>query len=109
VPISIDLVPSTVCQAAELIASSVSSDNRERIRNSEPTEQHFGLGLGIRDGWSHWEAHTPLKRDAATNYGIVHADDISGLITAWARALVAGEEFDPLAHCNRYHEHWAEG
>ncbi len=105
-PISLDIVPSTVRQAAELIASSVSAEERERIGKSDPSDYHFGLGLTIRNAWSLWSADTPLKRDALQNYGITHPDDISSLILTWAWALVRGEEFDAAAHCNRVRKPW---
>ncbi|MDM4019327.1 hypothetical protein QTN89_27985 [Roseiconus lacunae] len=62
--------------------------------------------MSIRNQWSLWEVDSPLKRDAATQYGIAHADDISGLIIAWGKAIAAGDSFSPIEHCHLYHEHW---
>ena len=91
-----DSVPSSIEAAARQLSVAMSRDN----------DDHFGTGLTIRNQWSLWEADSPLQRDAAARYGIAHADDISGLIVAWARAIAAGDPFSPLEHCKRYHEHW---
>lgn len=41
-------------------------------------------------------------------YGISHPDDISGLIVHWARAILLGEPFDAVAHCQLIQEHWQQ-
>ena len=91
-------VPSTVEAAARQLAESLTADDRERIRSGEGLDR-FGAGLSLRNDWSLWDADSPLKRDAAAKYGIAHADDVSGLIRAWANAVVRGVDFDPTAHC----------
>ncbi len=104
--ISLDLVPSTVHQAAELLANSLSDNEREYFRIT-PVETLVGnFGLSLRQGWSLWE-ETPLRYDAARHYWIAHPDDISSLIIHWARAMVTDEPFFPQSHCVQYHEHWA--
>ncbi len=51
-PISFDLVPSTVKQAAELLANSISDNEREYFRIT-PVETLVGnFGLALRQGWS---------------------------------------------------------
>lgn len=101
-----DSVPSTVESAAHQLAESLTDEDRERIRSGEETD-HFGTGLSVRNDWSLWEPDSPLKRDAVATYGIANADDISGLIRAWANAMVRGFEFDPAAHCQTYRNHRA--
>ena len=51
---------------------------------------------------------TPLQRDAVKHYSIAHADDVSASIVDWARALILDEEFFPMEHYKRYHEHWTK-
>ena len=101
-----DSVPSTIQAAAEQLARSVTGVDRERIQSGDDLD-HFNAGLTVRNAWSLWEADSPLKRDAVAKYGIAHADDVSGLLRAWAVAIVRGEEFDPIEHCQRFHDHWA--
>ena len=79
-PISLDLVPSTVHQAAKLLASSLSDNERKYFRIT-PVETLVGNFAGtLRQGWSLWEMNTPLKRDAIKQYAIAHAYDVSCLI-----------------------------
>lgn len=70
-------------------------------RKLDPSAMHHDLGMTIRTDWSLWERDTPLKRDAVTNYGIAHPDDITGLILAWASAVIRAEPFTPLEHYKR--------
>lgn len=105
-PISLDIVPSTVRQAAELLASSLSDNEREYFR-VKPVETVVGIyAFRLRSSWSLWP-DMPIRCDAAMNYGIAHSSDVSRLIAHWARAIVVDEPFDPWEHCKRYHEHWA--
>ncbi len=106
--ISLDIVPSTVRQAAELLATSLSKNEREYFRIT-PVETLVGnFAMALRQGWSLWEIDTPLQRDAIKHYAIAHADDVSNLIVHWTRALILDEEFYPMEHCKRYHDHWAK-
>lgn len=102
-----DSVPSTVESAALHLAESLADDDREQLRAGQELD-HFDAGLSIRNSWSIWEPDSPLKRDAVAKYGIAHADDVSGLIRAWAVAIVRGEPFDPVVLCDQYRDHWAK-
>jgi hypothetical protein len=101
-----DKVPSTIRAAVKMLVDSLSDEDLEVVRATDTSEHHFPVGQGLRNGWSLWEADSPLKRDAVKTYRIAHADDISGLILAWAFALARSELFDPQDHCLVYHEHW---
>jgi len=103
-----DIIPSSIKSAVETLVSAMDEQDKRAIRAaSDGTVFHHTLGTGMRNAWSFWEADSPLKRDAVASYGIAHADDISGLIIAWTCAEVRGESFDPVAHCQKFHEHWA--
>ena len=101
-----DKVPSTVRSAVQMLVDSLSDADLAVVQATEAGEHHFQVGQGLRNGWSLWATDSPLKRDAVANYKIAHADDISGLILAWAFALARREPFDPQQHCQIYHEHW---
>lgn len=103
-----DSVPSTIEEAVNRIVANVTEEECEAIRQSSTAEHHFSVGMSLRNHWSLWDNDSPLKRDAAAKYGIAHADDISGLMLEWARARICGIEFDPILHCEQYHEHWAK-
>ena len=99
-PISPDLVPSTVHQAAELLASSLSDNEREYFRIT-PVETLVGnCGLSLRTGWSLWK-DTLLRYDAARHYGNAHPDDISSLVIHWARAASVLQHDDQERVCKR--------
>ncbi len=100
-----DEVPPTIKEAVNTIVSSLSPQDKAYLRGAEPS-LHFSLGMTLRNNWSLWEPDTPMKRDAAMNYGIIHPDDISSLILSWVTAEVKGELFDPKQYCNIFHIHW---
>ena len=105
-----DSVPSTILAAVQSIAASVTEEEREWICAIDRPDSrvHHTIGRHIRNNWSLWSPDSPLKRDAIAVYRIAHADDISGLILAWACALIRGDTFDPQAECERFHKHWAQ-
>lgn len=106
--IDMDQVPGTIKEAVYAVVAGLSDEDRRLIREEglSTHEAHHGLGQRLRNAWSLWEKDTPLKRDAAARYSIAHADDISGLIVAWAWAKVRRATFDPDEHVKRYHRHW---
>jgi hypothetical protein len=101
-----DSVPKTVEGAVDALIASLSEPEREAVEVSSGAEFHFGAGMHVRNSWSLWEPDSPLKRDAVERFSIAHADDISGLIWAWAAAKLRGQPFDPAQECEIFHEHW---
>jgi hypothetical protein len=102
-----DSVPSTLERAVEIIAASLDGQERTAIRELDDDGMlQFGYGRFIRNSWSLWETDSPLKREAVASYRIAHADDISQLILAWVFAKVRDQQFDPVAYCQRFHDHW---
>lgn len=71
-----------------------------------PFDLHFNVGMSLRNDESLWVKTNPVVLFAKENYGVDHADDISGLIIEWAIAKTKEEEFDPVEHCKKYIEHW---
>ena len=101
-----DKVPSTIKMAVQMLVDSLSDEDLKVVQSTDASQHHFPAGIGLRNGWSLWEADSPLKRDAVNTYGISHADDISGLILAWTFAVARSEPFAPHVHCQTYHQHW---
>jgi len=101
-----DSVPSTIKSAVESIEARLTEADRASILTSKASKYHFGIGMYIRNEWSLWSPDSPLKRDAVNTYRIAHPDDISGLILEWLFSKVKGEDFDPIKHCEVYHNHW---
>lgn len=131
-----DFVPSTMEEAVDHIVSNLGEGDLEVIRQRwekmkaekpivfrvnvngtskdrvmRPTlmsASHFFTGMAFRNSWSFWEWDTPIKRDCIEKYQIAHADDMSGLMLEWAASKALGLPFDPVEHCQRFHEHWAD-
>lgn len=99
-----DIVPSTIDQAVNEIVNNVDDEDRNNIQ--EGVSYHFTVGRTLRNSWSLWDNDSPIKRNAVDEYGIAHADDISGLILAWAPAKIRGDVFDPHVYVKKYYDHW---
>lgn len=99
-------VPSSIKEAVDFLYATMTEEGSDVIRSTPPEANHMTGGMAMRNAWGLWGKDSQLKRDAIATYGIAHPDDISGLINAWLWARERGEEFDPVAHCQRYHEHW---
>ena len=78
--LNMDRVPMNLEEAVNLIKSEMPSDFVEFVKKSSPSGVHFGLGMQIRNDWSLWDLENPLVKWFDKEYGITHADDISGLI-----------------------------
>lgn len=78
--LNMDRVPMTLDEAVDFIKSKMPSDFVEFVKKSTPSGVHFGLGMQIRNDWSLWDIENPLVKWFDKEYGITHADDISGLI-----------------------------
>lgn len=52
-----DSVPSTIEVAAQQLADSISDVDRQAIIANDDTEanEHFGLGISLRNQWSLWD------------------------------------------------------
>lgn len=100
------MIPNTIREAVEQLYNGIPEEDRAKVSGPESSSHHFGGGMVMRNGWGLWQEETPLKKDAVRTYGIAHADDISGLIMEWLWHRLRGEDFDPVAYCERFHVHW---
>lgn len=101
-----NFTPTTIKQAVDYLFATNTDEGSKGIEQSKPEVFHMSVGMAMRNEWRLWAKDSPLKSDAIATYGIAHPDDISGLILAWLSAKEKREDFDPIAHCQRYHEHW---
>ncbi len=105
-----DKVPSTVDEAIDMMVAAMEPAEREAFAALDGADVHHGFGTNVRNTWSLWEQDTPLQRDFIKRFGLFgHADDISAIIIASARAKLVGG--DVLAEqqrlTNRFKRHWA--
>ncbi len=115
--------PKCIEQAVDFIVKNLSDEDVNFINNQsvskievvidgkfreivDSSSIHMSYGRFLRNKWNLW-GDCELKRDAIENYGIAHADDISGLILDWVFAKVKNQVFDPQVVCERFHKHWA--
>lgn len=99
-------VPKTVKEAVDYLYSTLTDDNARVIHTESAVSRHFNAGRDMRNIWRLWDKRSSLVLDAAMNYGIAHADDISSLILDWVWARERCLNFDPKMACKRFHEHW---
>lgn len=97
------MIPNSIEEAVEILSTKLTKKDIEGI---DSEEVHHTYGREIRNSWSLWDRNGNLKRNAKQNYGLSHADDISGLILAWTFARIRGQEFDPQEHTNLYKDYW---
>lgn len=98
--------PTTIPEAVDTIVSLLSEEDKDYVRKNPHPRYHFFSGRIIRNNWSLWEQDSPLVQDALKNYGISHADDVSGLLFEWAFAKIRNQPFDPHELAKTYIEHW---
>lgn len=77
-------------------------------RKFNPSQLHFTVGMFLRNEWSLWEKDTILVRWFKENYGIEHADDISGLILDCVYRDTIGEPRQDKEIAQKCIQHWKE-
>lgn len=98
--------PQTIRQAVDYICDMMDEEGIEYIQNNSSASIHHTAGRFIRNDFGLWDKEAPIVQDAIKNYGIAHADDISGLIYSWVWAIYRKEEFDPVKEYEIFHKHW---
>jgi hypothetical protein len=101
-------IPKTVKETVYLVVEELDTESIKYIYDDKnsPWSLHHTIGRRIRNAWGLWSPYTELKEDAATNYGIAHPDDITGLLLEWVWAVVRNEDFDPQEECLKYIKYW---
>jgi hypothetical protein len=77
-----------------------------KARESEATNQHFGLGLWMRNNWGLWgDSH--LNR-YFHDKGIFHPDDMSGIILKTYIRHLNSQPIELEAQIKFYQDYWAK-
>jgi len=105
-----DIVPSNLEECLKVLRKSLTPLDIEELtrKNSCSSQHHFGLGMYIRNEWSLWEKDTPLKNWFLKEYGLTHADDISGIILHCLWADIRNEPRKDKEQAKLYLNHWKE-
>lgn len=101
-----DHQPETLDEAVAILIDNMSDDERKYIRENGIDGLHHFFGRAMRNGWGLWNPKTPLVLFFRNEYGIGHADDMSGMILDGMNARVTGKEFSPAVEAIKYREYW---
>ena len=102
-----DMVPVNLEEAVKTLKEGLTADDILEIKKPQfdGASAHFTVGMMLRNEWSLWEKDTILVRWFKENYGIDHADDISGLILDCLVRDIQGLPRRDKELANRYIEH----
>ena len=91
---NIDVVPSTLDQAVEILYEGLSETDRQFIMARRPSEARETLGSAIRNSWSMGDPTMPLATWFRRALGVSRAHDTSDLVLRGLWAKVRGEPFE---------------
>lgn len=103
--------PRTLKEAVNAIYYSLQDNEVEFIKKHKFQATaliHHGLGRELRNKWGLWDKDSILYKFFVIEFGIGHADDMSGLILDSVVATVLNEEFDPVEKAEYYRNYWIE-
>lgn len=103
-----DAVPSNLDEAIKFLKDSLTEEDIQEITRpmSVSTQCHFSGGMAIRNAWSLWDMETRLVKWFKQNYGVEHADDISGIILECLWNDVRGEPRRDKILAEGYAKYW---
>ena len=92
-PLSPD-IPRTLDEAMKKLAASMAEEDKKKLKESDPSDMgslHFGLGMGLRNGWRLWGGsrihYFLLSR------GISHPDNMSSVIMESFVKFLRGDDY----------------
>jgi hypothetical protein len=102
--------PKTIQEAVRGVIFQLTETDHATIRSDRMKKGVFirTMAPAVRGSMQLWARESAVVRDASAKYKIAYPDDIAGLIVSWVWAIVRGEDFDPVSHCEIYHRHWKE-
>jgi len=103
-----DKVPINLEDAIKTLKEGLEPADIETMKQKtySPSQGHFSIGMALRNEWSLWEKDTILVQWFKKEYGLDHADDISGLILDCLYRDVLGEPRQDKALAKRFLDHW---
>lgn len=103
-----DRVPVNLDEAVKILIDGLDMEDVAEIRRPRfnSSQLHFGLGMYLRNNWSLWEKDTILVKWFKDNYGVEHADDISGIILECMANDIRGESRRDKQLAESFIEHW---
>jgi hypothetical protein len=90
------------------VLDKLTDEDKKWLASTESGGQaHFSLGMWIRNNWRLWEKTSPLV-DFFKQYGIWHADDMSGIILCSYVRMLRNEEVKFEEQVQKYKDYWTE-
>jgi len=105
-----DVVPINLEEAIKTIKEGLTPEDLVEIKNPmfDGARVHHTVGMMLRNEWSLWDKNSVLVQWFKKNYGIDHADDVSGLILDCLVRDVQGLPRRDKALAKRYIQHWKD-
>jgi hypothetical protein len=100
--------PKTLEEAVDHICSSLTGSEVKYLRSEGAISTHHGFGTMMRNYWGLWEHDSPLAIHFREEYGIGHADDMSGLILTAIDQRLNSQPQQLDAEVESYKDHWAQ-
>lgn len=103
-----DIVPCNLEEAIKVLKEGLTKEDIEVIKAPKfnAVEVHFSVGTMLRNEWTLWDKDTVLVKWFEKNYGITHADDVSGLILDCLCKDIRGEPRKDKELAKQFIEHW---
>jgi hypothetical protein len=103
-----DTVPINLEDAIKTLKEGLTPQDLVEIKKPDfdGARVHFTVGLMLRNEWSLWETDTILVKWFKENYGIEHADDLSGLILDCLVRDIQGLPRRDKELAKKYIDHW---
>ena len=100
--------PDTIDDAVNILFADLTPDETKLIEEADAGMAmfHHSFGRAMRNGWQLWLPECPLHQWFKREYGLEHADDMSGMILKALRCRVVGAAFDGAKQAKIYHDHW---
>lgn len=97
--------PQNFEEAVDILFSTLDEDDASYIRESGTSGLHLWFGMAMRNAWGLWH-NSDLAVSMKDQFGLKHADDLSGLILAGLEQRVNGEPLDVSEEVEHYKKHW---
>lgn len=103
-----DKVPATLEEAVAILKEGLTPEDIAEIKTPKfnSAQVHFSIGRMLRNEWTLWDAETILVKWFEQNYGVNHADDVSGLILDCLCKDIRGEPRKDKELAKSFIEHW---
>lgn len=99
--------PRTLYGAVGIIVNNLDESEWKLIKDQGVSWTHFSFGMALRNAWGLWQ-DSELAQYFKKEFGLTHADDMSGLILLGVECAVQRKAFDPWAEAEKYKQHWRE-